>query len=291
MTAHTRNQELVFRAALLAGMGRQAQAIAADLPAAPSGGQGKTCIDGGGMMLFALHSARPAELGIIRRIPGDTAPGQPWLRTHYHWTPAGIQADDWQSYILSGEGQAQFAHVLRVARAADTEQGFRSVQAELGHRGRFIFTMQAQTAACSPAWIGWQLDRDNPPAAALKALGWGALWPQARQMMEDFLGMPLTERSRPWSIAIRFEAGCAVHDAPVRIGSTIWARQPEERAKHRRLARGIERLGGDGRMAEALYKLLLPATIEPGTRVGRSIEVEFRDGELQGASVLLAGLA
>ncbi len=294
MIARTSNQERVFQAALLSGIGGQAEAIAsAALPGAPAQTdteQPKTCIDGGGLMLFALHSARPGELGIVRRTTGGTTNIQPWLRTHYRWTPTGVQADEWQSCIFTGESPAHFEHAFHIARAAGDESFFRQIHAELGSRGRFIFAMQAEPSVCLPAWVGWQLDKYNPPATALKALGWGALWPQARALMQDFLGMSLTDKSRPWSIAVGFGAGSGMHEPLVRVGSTIWARQPEERAKHRRLARCIEQIGGDGRTVEALYKLFLPATIEPFTRVGRVIEIEFRGGTLQGASVLLASM-
>jgi hypothetical protein len=283
------NQGLVFRAALLAGMGRQAQSIATaalpDTPPSTAAEQGKTCIDDGGRILFSLHSARPNELGVIRRMAGGTAGIQPWLRTHYRRTSDGIQVDTWQSCIFTGESQAQFTHVLHTVQESGDACRLRQIHAELGRCGRFIFAMRPTKPGCLPAWIGWKLDKHMHPSTALTALGWGALWPQARTLMQQFLGTPLTDHSRPWSIAVGFGAGRLL----VRIGSTIWARQLEDRGKRRRLVNCMKDIGGDGRTAEALYKLLLPTSDEPLTRVGRAIEIEFHNGQFQGVDVLLAG--
>lgn len=286
------NEALVFRAALLAGMGRQAHTVATDSfseATTDEAEQGKTCIDDGGLMIFTLHSGHPDELGIIRRMTGATDTIQPWLRTHYRRTTDSIAADEWESCIFTGENQAQYQHVMEIVRTSGDEPRFCQIQAELGHRGRFIFAMQPKDPARLPAWIGWQLDKHNPPAKVLRAMHWETIWPEAHRLMQDFLGTPLSDRSGPWSIAVGFGASCGTL---VRIGTTAWARQPEDRTKRRRLVKGIEQLGGDARTLESLYKLLLPTTIGPFTRVGRAIEIEFCEGQLQGADVLLlAGMS
>jgi hypothetical protein len=280
-------QDLIFRTALVVGMGAQARPIAAEAVSGssdiPEYGQGKTCIDAGGQLLLSLHSACPGELGIIRRISAQGEGIQHWLRSHYRRTPDGFEADRWHSAILTGESAAGFDYVVRCVRDSGEEARFRHVQARLGRFGRLRFAMKPVTPGRLPAWIGWQLDRYVSPATALDAIGEGTVWPEARSRMEAFLGMRLTDRSRPWSIAVEFGTG----ERTVRVGSTIWSRQPEDRAKRRRFVEQIEAIGGDGEGFEALYRLLLPDVPGPLTRVGRALEIEFRDGRFVGVSALL----
>lgn len=287
VSVETDLQDLVFRAALVAGMGAQARSIAAE---AVSGAydtfeseRDKTCIDAGGQILFSLHSAYPDELGIIRRLAGVEAGIQPWLRTHYRRISDGFEADQWQSVIFTGESAAGYDYVIRSARDAGEEARFRQVHAGLGRFGRLRFAMKPAAPGRLPSWIGWQLDRYISPRTALEAIGEEALWTDAHAQMEAFLGMPLTDRSRPWSIAVGF----GTRERWVRVGSTIWSRQPEDRAKRRRFVEQIEAIGGGGEGFEALYKLLLPEITRPFTRVGRALEIEFRDGRFVGITALL----
>jgi hypothetical protein len=62
------------------------------------------------------------------------------------------------------------------------------------------------------------------------------------------------------------------------VGSTNWARQIEVPEKRRRLVTLVERLDGDRRFAEALYKLVESAAGSGRSRpVGRAVELEFVD--------------
>lgn len=286
LVVETDKQDLIFRAALLAGLGPQARKAAAASPLTTGHAReetGKTCIDAGGMMMFSLHSARPGELGILRRLTGGTEGVQPWLWTNYRRVPAGIETDAWNSWIFSGEGKAHFSHVWQAVEKSGEITRFREVHAELGRRGRFVFAIQPVDPPGLPTWIGWQLDKHTRPADALRAIGYGELWPHARKLMQQFLGSTLTDRSHPWSVAVGFGSEGFL----VRVGSTIWARQPEIPGKYRRLASCFREIGGDDRTVEAIYKLLLPARAEPYTRVGRAIEIEFCDDQFRGVQLLL----
>ena len=233
--------------------------------------------------MFSLHSGRPHELGIIRRLSGGSPGIQPWLRTHYRRAAHGVETDEWRSCIFSRENRTQLEIVLGCAVESGEGPLFRQVHAELGKLGRFLYAMQPSTPDRLPAWIGWQLDRHVSPATALSALGWGSVWPDARVRMEEFLGTTLTRWSRPWSIAVALGAKGML----MRVGSTIWARQPEDRAKRRRLVECMAETDDHKKACESLYKLLLPQSIEPFTRVGRAVELEFRDGRSEGITVLL----
>ncbi|MEZ4514275.1 MAG: hypothetical protein R3C62_20565 [Chloroflexota bacterium] len=128
------------------------------------------------------------------------------------------------------------------------------------------------------SWITWQLDRQTTPTDALTAYGLPQAWTAVSATLAPLFGQPLSPRSRPWSVSVSL-----AEPDRVRVGTTAWARQPEEPGKHQRLAQTVEQFGGNGRFAEALYKLAL--TTQPPsltTRIGRAVEVELWRGEVVG---------
>src|SRR5690606_3804527 len=110
-------QDLVFRTALVVGMGAQARPIAAEAVSGRSDirgeGRGKTSMDAGGQLRLSLGSGWPGELGSIRRMSAQGEGIQHWLRSHYRRTPDGFEADRWQSAILTGQSAAGFGYVVR----------------------------------------------------------------------------------------------------------------------------------------------------------------------------------
>jgi hypothetical protein len=67
----------------------------------------------------------------------------------------------------------------------------------------------------------------------------------------------------------------------VRLGTTAWARAPEDRDKPARLARQIDRLGGDGSLAEAAYGLVRRHAARGS--VGAACEFDVEDGRVAAA--------
>jgi hypothetical protein len=118
----------------------------------------------------------------------------------------------------------------------------------------------------------------------LRALGLENAWTPALAIWRQLLGYVPGPRAGAWSICLPLHSEIPA----VRVGSTIWALQPEDREKRSRLVRLVERLRGDARFCEAIYKLM--ESVQPAGRkaVGRAAEVEVVGGELKGAEFYLS---
>jgi hypothetical protein len=276
--------ELLRCAALLAGLGRRAGPVAAELQPGPgpAEGQDRSCIDAGSPLLLSLLapggrglrvqarlSARPGDEGVLR-----------WLGRHHG--PDG-SSEQWQTAIYTAETAASWRHAVAAARAAGAEDRLRRDHRVLGPAGRVYAVASSLDEPVPRVAVSWLMDRDARPAVVLEACGLAAAWPVAAEVVGELLGTPAVPDRGPWSVRRSLHAG----PGQVRIGTTIWARRIEDDAKRRRLARLVERLSGDASYAEALYKLI-EAGRPAGSRIGRAVEVEVDGDRLVAAEFFLS---
>jgi uncharacterized protein YuzE len=269
----TTREELLFCAALLAGLGPQARSITKELCVAASDSlsTGRTCIDAGSTLMFSLISPGRRSLRILSR-SSDTGIEQSisrWLRMHYC---TGKSPQRWIIEAFSGERAEAWQHALNLARTIGGETALRRRHAALGPLGR-IFNISYELEKEAPCgWVTWQLDRHISPSKALVACGIEEVWPTVVQCLQRLFGRAFSQEIGPWSIAWTLDE----NNPRMRVGTSMWARILEDTAKRSRLLDTVEHLGGDRPFAEALYKLLESAhPTEYTTRIGRAVEVEL----------------
>ncbi|MEL6940314.1 MAG: hypothetical protein AAFO84_14090 [Cyanobacteria bacterium J06598_1] len=294
--------ELLFQAGLLAGLGPRADLLAstAGLINAPEKasitGRQKSCISAGNSLILSLRAPGSRCLRIAQQIE-DT---QRWIHTHYSPSPAlNNRPERWltefflakppvsnaaspnglsSSTIPSDTGPnsyAPWAKALSFARTLNAETRAQQYHKKLGCRSHLLSFSQ-RLDSNPGGWITWRLNKHYSPAAALADCEASWAWPVAAQHFQTLLGRSISKYCRPWSLAVNISDS----QPRFRLGTTVWARQPESTEKHRRLADTVEQMGGDSRFSEALYKLIAaphPAGIT--SRIGRAAEIEFYDGQ------------
>jgi hypothetical protein len=274
--------DVLYYAGLLAGLGPRARQLAEELaaPLNAFAGDGRTCLDCGNPLMFSLLTPGGRSLRVFARCGPAEGGILPWLCTRY--LPEG-GVDRWAAENFVGEPPNAWEHARAAAERANGLEELRRVHALLGPFSH-LYTISWSLGAEPPqAWVGWQLDRRLPASEALAAVGCGQAWPLAAAIWEALLGHPPDPRRGPWSISLLLGG-----EFRLRLGSTNWARQIEEPEKRRRLAALVERLGGDRRFAEALYKLVESAVpTERRRAIGRAVEVELAAGKPESTEVYI----
>lgn len=260
-------QDLVFHAALLAGLGAKARTETRTLFAQVGSGRvagARTCIETGNALLVSVRAPGPRAFEVHLLEPADDEWRLRWRsRRLGSWPPA----PDLNEFLV-GPHDKGWRYASAFADGEGAAGRLRHYHALLGPWG-YIFGLSRSTArAGGPSWVMWKLDRHTRPARVLEELGLAAAWPSARALLGQLLGRPVTHRTRPWSLSVELDSG------RVRLGTTAWALAAEDDAKHRRMADAFEALAGDGRFAQALYRLL--RADDPGNaRIGRAVELEL----------------
>jgi hypothetical protein len=294
--------ELLHYASLLSGLGAWSSSLPDDqAPVERKDGSrqevlGRTCIDAGSSMMFSVVAPGRRSLRVLSRLraPVEHSDGPPiersdgalaagvisWQRLHRQ---AGKPLERWHSETYLGEPPDIWARIEMCARRVDGLERFRRAHAVLGPRGR-IYSLSYRLDGPPEATMSWRLDRFFRLDETLDLLGFPGAWKAAAWVWEELLGFPASLRTGPWSILL------PLHNTEprLRIGSTNWARLPEGAEKRRRLAGLVERLGGDGRYAQALYKLIEEAG-RSGRRpaIGRAVEVELEGSQVVTAEFFL----
>jgi hypothetical protein len=267
--------ELLFHAALLAGLGPRARTAADELASSLASEGMRTCVDAGGALLLSVAAPGGRGLRSTRRLPeaGDEPEVSRWL-----------QSGDGPPQVVEVFGRPTaraWARAVEAAEAAGCAGELRRRAAVIGLRGRIFSVAQAPEDPARGA-VCWQLDRHSAPGDVLAACGMGAAWREASALLEGLTGAPIFSRVGPWSLAWELgEAG-----PRLRLGTSLWARTPEGPRKGRAMAAIVSQLGGDGRFAEGLYKLLDGARAGHG-RVGRAVELALCGGEVATAEFFL----
>lgn len=275
IAADQRVQSLLFHSALLSGTGADAQTIANQLyDDCVASDTARTCIDGGSRLMFSLVTPGPREMRVLTR-QGSECGGAVtrWLRSNVG------AAETARSITFSGEVETAWSETLTIAQMLGLEQRLRAFHAVLGPLSRIYTVMYT----AHNARVGWQIDRGWGVDKVLANMGLPGLWHQATELLRPLFLFTPSPTLGPWSIAHELAAG----EETVRIGTSAWARVTEDAGKIQRLAALIGQLGGDGRYAEALYKLVASAS-PAHARIGRALEIEFRQGQLTGMEFYLS---
>lgn len=277
-----RAAQVLRYASLLCGLGPQTGEVTSgsDWGRTAPLAQGRTCIDAGSSLLLSVAAPGGRSLRAVSRLGLPSKDIVIWQRFHKR---AGEPVERWRSESYLGEPADTWGRVESAARRVGGLERLRQAHSVLGPRGR-IYNLSYGLGERLKATVSWQLDRFFRLDEALEQLGFKGAWGQAAGIWEDLLGFPASLRTGPWSVLI------PLHDPGprLRIGSTNWARRAEDVEKRRRLAALVEQLGGDGRYAEALYKLIEGAG-RAGRRpaIGRAAEVEILGDQIVGAEFFL----
>jgi hypothetical protein len=274
--------DLLYYAALLAGMGGLARQIADDLSTqiSASTADDRTCIDAGSPLMFSLLAPGPRCLRVLVR-QGVTESGcVPWLRTYY--LPGG-DVEQWRTLAFVGEPGAVWKQVCSAAERAGGLDILHRTHAILGPYSRLYSVNWRVDKDTGPAWVGWHLDRTLPVPQALEMLGWKQAWPTAVALWEALFGQAPHPRFGPWSLSILLGG-----EPRWRLGSTNWTRRIEDVEKRRRFVTLVDHKGGDRRFAESLYRLV-ESVGQPGRprAIGRAVELELMDGQAELAEFYL----
>lgn len=261
--------DLLFRAALLAGLGSRARSVITTLDATQIDQVSqRTCIEAGNPLLLSIKSTEQRSLRVFRQSPTATPDSNfpRWIGTHY--ASNGTIAQSVTDTFFRNQ-TAAWEHALTFAKSADRLAQFHHYHAILGLKGR-IFQTSYESNFSESHWVTWQLDRATSPAEAIAACKCAAS-PDAIQHLQDLFGRSILPRSGPWSLSCNLDAS----EPHLKLGTTMWARPPEASGKHQRMAAIVAQLGGDSRFSEALYKLLDSARSDHSARIGRAVEVEL----------------
>jgi hypothetical protein len=266
---------LVGTLGLLAGLGAGARGLgtAGGFAAA---GPARTCIDAGRGTLVTLRAPGPVALAFAEAVGVDPAPNvRRWRRL-----AIGPAPDTGESLIF---GAPHMEH-WQVARDYLTELGaLGEALVTLRGRGR-VYMATRREPETGESWIAFALHPRQSPRETLAAIGRTGVWTPAAACLTELFGRPATEHLKPWSIALPLGAAARARGL-VRLGTTAWARAPEDRDKPARLARQIDRIGGDGSLAEAAYGLVrrhAGPRAGPGA-VGTACEYDVEDGRVAAA--------
>jgi hypothetical protein len=269
---------VLHQAALLAGLGPRARDVLAALAAPTPGTQGHTCIDAGAPAVLAVSAPGPRRFDVHTRGGAGGAGEHEWSGVR-----AGRGTPDLRFRRTVFTGRTGRAAVAAEAAAGTIGAAgeFRAVHRSLGPNGR-IWSVTLEPWA---AGVSWQVDRGVHAATALRALGCAGIWETAAEAVADVVGALPDPASGLWSIGVVFTGAGPF---TFRVGSSQWARLPDDDTKIARLAAWVERHGGDRPFAAAVYRLLLSARPRRCLRpIGRAVEVDVAAGRVVGTHAYL----
>ncbi len=267
---------VLYCAALLSGTPVDKATLLDNLELLNKSKEGRTCIDAGSPVMFSVLAPGERSLRVLMREEGDDENSTCWRRLYYY---SDGKVEFWRTRMFTREKAAAWEHACSAANLVNGEQRLKQYQAVLGPRGRIYCVASSDTEAT----VSWKLDHAYPPDIALANAGLERDWQVAMETLRVLLGQYPSSRVGPWSITRYLH-----QDSPlVRIGTTGWARQIEDEAKRQRLATLFDQIGGDGRFAEGLYKLISSVS-EPNARIGRAIEVELVEGHVTAVECFLS---
>jgi len=112
------------------------------------------------------------------------------------------------------------------------------------------------------SWLSFALDRRVSPRSLVAQIGPSGSWDAACSVLSQIFGRVVTERTRPWSIALPLSQK-GHRSGLLRIGTAAWGRVPETSNKMTNMADSIDRMGGEGARAYDDYASLLPRSSAP----------------------------
>jgi hypothetical protein len=264
---------------LLAGLGSGASRFAATGEGASAEGPARTCIDAGRGVLVTLRAPGPVAIGLAEATPPDPAPNvRRWSRRAVTSAP-----EDGESLIF---GRPAPEHWPLARAYLPNLAALGAALVTLRSRGR-VYMATRHEPETGESWIAFALLGRESPREVLAAIGRTGVWSPVAACLTELFGRPASEHLRPWSIALPLGAAAQARGL-VRLGTTAWVRVGEDAGKPARLARQVDRLGGDGSLAEAAYALVR-GFAGPCGPVGAACEFDVEDGRVTAALYTLRG--
>jgi hypothetical protein len=288
---------ILFRAALLAGYGREASHLARRLAAvAAATGAGRSCLEAGAPIQLTVDAPGPASLrvgirlgealtdapldglmssGARRRVTGLLArlpdADHESLGTWLFWTDAR------QSIFVDLRDPVSGAALDRLRQILDDGERKRlDGLSWLANVARpWALRVEADQDAVFRLHLHWLVDIGVTPGSVAEQLAPG-VWPRAVSALAFLLRRP--NASGRWVVATPLDS---VSEPALRIGSTGWSLVPEDDdRKHRALAELMATFGGPRDHAETLWSFCRGATL-PGWRVGRACELKVTADQMR----------
>jgi len=242
-----------------------------------AGARDKTCIEGGESLLVTIRAGTAAGIGIA------SAKVQKPAKNVRHWKRWSIQdpSQTGESLIFGMPNNGDWN--LAKAHLGDCSSNTHALT-ELRLRGGVYMATQSEPET-GLSWLSFGLHKGQSPRETLASLGQPKVWMKFSSYLSNLLGRPITERARPWSIAIPVSTTGNEHGL-IRVGSTNWSRLPENAEKSSMFARQVDDIGGDGRLAEGIYSLVSRYDTS-GNPIGVAAEFDFKNGRLIGSQYTL----
>jgi hypothetical protein len=258
---------------LLAGLGGEARRLAGPARGATAEGSARTCIDAGRGVLVTLRAPGPVAIGIAEANDTDAAPNvRRWSRRAVAAAPAAGES------LIFGLPAPEHWPLARAYLPNLGSLGAALVT--LRSRGRVYMATRGEPET-GESWIAFGLLGRQSPRETLAAIGGIGVWAPVTACLAELFGRPASEHLRPWSIALPLGAAAQARGL-IRVGTTAWVRVAEDAGKPARLARQVDRLGGDGSLAEAAYALVR-GFAGPSGPVGTACEFDVEDGRVTAA--------
>lgn len=281
--------ELLLRAALLAGHGAGAADLAARYASLCVPAQGRSCVEAGAPLQISIEAPGPPDLRVGLRL-GDvdeevltgaiprSAASQftefvrrlppPEHDSFGHWLFTNSRE---QSLLVDLRDPSPAAALRRARHALAAEQRER-LDALLAPMAtarlwavELVHTTEGQRESIRAYWL---LGRHEPAEPLVERLHPGA-WGQVVEALSLLVRRP--GRSGRWLLSTLLE-----DDGRLRIGNSGWTLAPEDDNKHRAVGSIMQRFGGPRDYAEAMWSLCR-GSADPAWRVGRTCEIEPRE--------------
>lgn len=270
----------------LAG-GDAAAALYDALPAGAVRPAARSCIEAGGDLMVTLRAPGDATISVAATTPGAPAPGiQRWRRWRLGASgeaPGGAG----ESLMFLDPQPGDLGHAFDFLPRPGLPRLFEQHLAVLRPRGRVYLATRAEPET-GESWLSVVLDPRLSARETLAALRVQGAWSAATAALETLFGRLVTERTRPWSIALPCSAE-ALERGVVRLGTGGWARLPEDADKTRRVADAVGAAGGDGACAALAYATVAGRQAGPHTgpasarrAVGTAAEIDVSEAGITG---------
>lgn len=281
--------DLLLRAALLAGHGSGAVALAARYSSLCVPAQGRSCVEAGAPLQITIEAPGPPDLrvglrlgdldeGLLAGVVPQSRAGQfaefvrrlppPGHHSFGHWL---FTSGKEQSLLVDLRDPSPAAALRRVRHVLDAEQRERldELLAPMATARlwavELINTTEGERGSIRAYWLLGRHDLAEPLVERLHPGAWGQVV-EALSLLTRRPG-----RSGRWLLSTLLEDDCRL-----RIGNSGWTLVPEDDNKHRAVGSIMQRFGGPRDYAEAMWSLCR-GSADPRWRVGRTCEIEPRE--------------
>ncbi len=234
----------------------------------------RSCIEGGGDLMVTLRAPGPIRQGTaVATGACDDRGARRWVREGTALDGSALCGD---TIMFMHECGGDFDEALDFLGRADARPEFYDRVTALRSCSR-IYMATRDEPETGEGWLSFALDRRVSPRALLAQIAPLGSWDAACTVLSQVFGRAVTERTRPWSIALPFSEKAHAR-CLLRVGTAAWGRVPETTAKMANMADAINRMGGDGDRAFGDYASLLPERSSPARfsdATGSAAEVDI----------------